>query len=298
MKNFVNKLIRPDLFVALTTCVIFVLWLSLSLVATFVLHAPDWLIVFLWLLTSIILTYLIYLLILLVFYLKTRVKRVAKRNKLTQKFFENYEFRTIINTIFSVILSAFYIIAQIFACVLTRSAWYGALAGYSVVLMILRVGVIYKHFAHSKVADENDIECIKSYRNCGFYLFGLDLALTVFAVLMITTNQGFDYPGLLIYVVAVHTFYKLVMSIIHIIKAKQSDSFPAQTTRNLNFTSALVSILALQTAMFHSFSKNFDATLANALTGSGVAIGIIVLAVIMIINGQKALKNINDKSKK
>lgn len=299
MKKFLNKLINPDIVIGIIAGILNLAIIAFSIVCIFVVEIPDLITYISFPFATIALVYLIYLIILLFFKINKNFRNLAKEHKITRNFIENFEFRSIIFTILSVLISLFYIISQIVAAAATNFMWYLALAIYSSILMILRIGVIFKHFKHKTYVEEKeDIACVRSYRNCGMYLFALNLALTVAIVLMITTNQGFEYPGLLIYFVAVHTFYKLVMSIINIVRAKKEESFAALTTKNLNFTSALVSILALQTALFHTFSKNLVATIPNAITGVCVVAGIIVLAIIMIVNGQRELKKLKQQLNK
>jgi Na+/H+ antiporter NhaD/arsenite permease-like protein len=53
----------------------------------------------------------------------------------------------------------------------------------------------------------------------------------------------------------------------------------------------------LQVAMFQAFSPTSNMGIANALTGAGVSIIILVLGIFMIVKANKKLKVINNKRK-
>ena len=131
---------------------------------------------------------------------------------------------------------------------------------------------------------------IKSYRNCGIYLVLLNFALIGAIAQMVLANQGFKYAGIIIYIMAVYTFWKLGMSIYNLFKAKKHNDYTIQSIRNISFADALVSILGLQTALLAAFAPNYNPYLPNALTGGAISIIIITIGVIMIISGQKKIK--------
>ena len=65
-----------------------------------------------------------------------------------------------------------------------------------------------------------------------------------------------------------------------------------ESLKNINFVTALVSIVVLQVAMFQAFAPEQNLGFANALTGGGVSAIILVLGILMIIKANKKLKEI------
>lgn len=116
-------------------------------------------------------------------------------------------------------------------------------------------------------------------------------------VLIYKANHYFEYAGLLIYAVAAFTFYKLTLAIYNIFKARKHNDLYIQNIRNINLASALISIIMLQVAMFQAFSPTSNMGIANALTGAGVSVIILVLGIFMIVKENKKLKAINKESK-
>lgn len=113
-------------------------------------------------------------------------------------------------------------------------------------------------------------------------------------VLMVRTNSGFSYPGYIIYLSALYTFYTMVTSILNLVRFKKMGSPILLAAKVLNFISAMMSILGLQTAMISHFSENGEnyRKMMNAITGGFVYGIVIFIAVIMLINNRKSGKKV------
>ena len=77
-------------------------------------------------------------------------------------------------------------------------------------------------------------------------------------VLMVRTNSGFTYPGYIIYLSALYTFYTMITAVVNVVKFRKLGSPILSAAKILNFISAMMSILGLQTAMISRFSENGD----------------------------------------
>ena len=137
---------------------------------------------------------------------------------------------------------------------------------------------------------------IRKYRNCGWLLVSIIMALSAAVLQMVRNGAGFVHAGWTIYVFAVYTLYKMTMSIINVVKANHFDDFTVQALRSVNLADALVSILALQTALLLQFSDGKTMAAANALTGVTVCILVLAMGVFMIMRGNKYLKRVKSKA--
>ena len=79
--------------------------------------------------------------------------------------------------------------------------------------------------------------------------------------------------------------------------SRKDDDLYLQSLRNINLSAAIISIIVLQVAMFQAFSPSSNLGFANALTGAGVSLVILVLGVLMIIKANKRLKEIRNNEK-
>ena len=110
-------------------------------------------------------------------------------------------------------------------------------------------------------------------------------------VLMVRTNSGFTYPGYIIYLSALYTFYTMITVVVNVVKFRKSGSPILSAAKILNFISAMMSILGLQTAMISRFSENGDNyRTMNAITGGFVYCIVIFVAVFMLICSRKNKK--------
>ena len=112
---------------------------------------------------------------------------------------------------------------------------------------------------------------------------------------MVVQNKSFNYAGTMIYAMAAYAFYKLTVSIITAVKAKNRGDLSVQAINSISFADSLVSIFALQTAMLQVFGNGVNARMTNAMTGGAVLLTIIALGVYMVINGKKKRRQIEEK---
>lgn len=113
-------------------------------------------------------------------------------------------------------------------------------------------------------------------------------------VLMVRTDSGFTYPGYIIYLSALYTFYALVTAVINLVKFRRLGSPILSAAKVLNFVAAMMSILGLQTAMISRFSENGEGyrKMMNAITGAFVYGIVILIAVYMLLHGRKLRREV------
>lgn len=290
-KELWNKLIKPNLTLSIISSILCVAIIVATIVLLCLGNPYPILSYILYGLSAVALTYLIYLIVYYAPKVKQGIINLIKKNKFTRELYENYGYRNFVFTIRSFIFNIAYAVFQAVIAIMARSIWYGALATYNIAISLIRGGIVYvtRRKRNNKITLERQI---KSYRNCGIYLVLLNFALTGAVVQMVIANQGFKYAGMMIYVMAAWTFYKLGMSIYNMIKARKQKDYTLMSVKNLGLAESLVSILGLQTAMFQAFATDYIPRLPNSLTGGGVLLIIIAIGVIMIVHGQKKLKKL------
>ena len=176
--------------------------------------------------------------------MKERITVLLKRNVLTAKILESYNFRTVLFSGFSMGISILYGLYNGALALWFHSMWYGALAAYYIILVFLRSGIVFYH-GKRRGKDRDTYLEIRKYRNCGWLLVYIITALSTAVLYMVKTGNGFVHAGLTIYVFATYTFYKITMSIVNIFKATRQEDFTVKALRCVNLADAAVSILAL-----------------------------------------------------
>ena len=234
--------------------------------------------------------YAVYLTIPLIPRIKKWVINKGESWNFTHSLMRNYSFRTIVFAFFSFLMSIAFGVLNGYKGIALQSIWFGALAAYYVFLALLRGGVLI----HKRRRGENDeLSNAKTYRNCGIILLVLNAALSSAIAQMIFDNQAFSYADWTIFAYAAYAFFKITMSIINLFRAKKQDDLIIMAIRNVNFIDAAVSILALQTALLHTFTTgDVDISLFNTLTGIAVSTVSISLAVLMTRKGYKQTKEL------
>ena len=252
----------------------------------------------LYVLSFICLTYFIYTIIYFVPKTKANIIKWANKYEFTNNLLRNYGFRTVIFSTFTFTFNTLYALFQTIMAISTLSIWYGALATYYIILSTMRGGTIVNNKrSKNRKSDYYLLESkkLKNYRNCGILLIVLILTFSIAIVQMVVANQGFAHPGLMIYAFAFYAFYKITLAIINIVKAQKQEDVVVKCLRNINMADALISILALQTAMFQEFSPNSPLNSKfNAITGAVVSILTLSLGIYMIINAKQKLNKINN----
>lgn len=229
--------------------------------------------------------------------LKEKIKAKLNQNKFTRKFSE-YDFRTVFFTVVSLVITTGYAAFYAMLGIALLSVWYGMLAWYYIMIVGMRAIVVFYHRGKRK-RGENAIEHkeklnrAKIYKNCGIIIALLPLPLSIAILMMVSEHATFSHAGLMIYTAATYTTYKVIMTIRNLLKAKKSTDMTIKTVRSINLADMLVSILALQTAMFHSFSPDGDYGVFNAVTSAAVCLSIIIIGAFMIVGGKRAITQIN-----
>lgn len=228
------------------------------------------------------------------FYLVQDMKRgvkgiarlVIEGNMLANRVYSDYWYRTILFTSFSFLLNLFYAASNGVYAVISHSPWMGTFAAYYIFLSIMRYGIIKYDRKLSKEEDGGDLglQEVKVYRNTGILLSLITIALGGAVILLVNREGGKSYPGYMIFVVAMYTFYKVIISVVNIIRVRKMRSLLLVTIRNIGYADALVSVLSLQTAMFGAFGKDsdIDPALMNGITGICVCVMILAIGIYMI----------------
>ena len=155
-------------------------------------------------------------------------------------------FRGSVSLYQGMIVNFLYVLFRIIVGIRYASAWFISMAIYYFILGVLRTYLIYKY--NNRILDDLNYE-YQCYCYIARMLFLLNIPMGGMIILMIKTEASFSYPGYIIYLSAIYTFYIMILSIINIIKFKQAGSPILLAGKVLNFISALMSILGLQTAM-------------------------------------------------
>ena len=163
------------------------------------------------------------------------------------------------------------------------SYWFMVLAVYYVIMAVMRY-LLVRYVRIQKIGTDILSEWKRS-RICACILLLINLSLSGAVLMILYQHRGYDYPGIMIYVMAMYTFYALTMSIVDIVKYRKMGSPIMSTAKIVSLSAALVSMLNLETAMFAQFGTDMapqDQNLMIMLTGAGISITVVTLSVVLI----------------
>ena len=123
----------------------------------------------------------------------------------------------------------------------------------------------------------------------------VNLALSGTVLMMVFFDRGFQYQGFLIYIVAMYTFYTTTTAVIDMIKYRKYKSPVLSITKVIKMASALFSMLFLETAMFAQFGADTSPEVKRLmimLTGAGISIAVVSMAIYMIVETTKEINEL------
>ena len=242
------------------------------------------------------LAYSVYLIIPLFPKMKASITAWMENHEFTYLLLRNFGFRTVIFAIGSFAMSLLFSGFNAYMGIANRSIWYGALAAFYIALAFIRGGVLTYHSKKiGKQKDTQNDEYVKAkvYRNSGIITLILNIALSAAIAQMIFSDAHFTYIGWTVFAYAAYAFYKITMSIISFIRAHKQTDLTVRAIRNINLVDALVSILALQTALLTMFSEEgVNISMMNTLTGIAVSVISISIGIYMIVSANKKMKEL------
>lgn len=227
-------------------------------------------------------------------------KKAVYNNPTGERFMTDMKFRTHITLYGSLAVNLLYVALNIVSGLIYKSAWFYILAFYYTILALMRFLLV--RFAHSTGIGKNRFKELRRSRLSGYILLMVNLSLSGAVLMILYQNKGYEYNGILIYIVAAYTFWITALAIKNLIKYRKLGNPVMSMAKIISMAVALVSMLSLETAMFSAFGEDMspkNQRLMIMLTGAGASIIIITMSVYSIVKNSKEINRImeNDYGK-
>ena len=168
---------------------------------------------------------------------------------------------------------------------LSASLWIAADGLYNLLQGIIQLAVILRRRKEPDPAVQ-----WKTYRLCGALTLVMALPIAGMIWLAIAAGAHKEYPGYLIFVTALFTFYKLPSAFVRVARDRRHAAPLDSAVRLLKLSQALFSLFSLQASLIFQFGDSPDfAALMNTLTGSSVWILISGIGIYMLRRGRRDL---------
>ncbi len=195
----------------------------------------------------------------------------------------NLAFRGSVGLYAGMVANLLYAVFRVLVGIRYASVWFFSMAIYYFLLGLIRLSLI---LSYRNRTVKSELRC---YRRTAWLLFLLNIPMGGMIVLMVLTDSGYSYPGYVIYLSAMYTFYMMILAIVNLVKYRKLGSPILSAAKILNLIAALMSLLGLQTAMISQFSPGVESfrRIMNAVTGGGVWCSVILIAVTMLLRSRK-----------
>lgn len=232
---------------------------------------------------------------------KKRIRSEVDRHAFVQRLVLDYRYRTMVLSVPGLFLNLVFAVLNGVIGIRSRSAWYVTLAvfyGFLSLMRFLAVRYERKHLDREET-NQRMLGEIRIYRLCGILLICMTPAISGAVVLLMHAEGGKTYPGYGIFVVAMYTFYNGIMSVIHVVRARRTQSPFLMTIRSIGYVSACVSVLFLQTAMFASFGTGEEELerRMNGITGAAVCAMNLTAGVHSVVRAEKMRRSLEAEEK-
>lgn len=230
--------------------------------------------------------------------LPKRYKEIRQKiydHPLGNRYMTDVVFRTHMSLYLSLGINLLYVGVNVLSLVLNRSMWFVVLAGYYMILAVMRFLLV--RYVRKTGIGKDRLGELKNARLCAFILLTVNFVLSGAVLMILYQNRGFRYHGILIYVMAAYTFYITTNAIINLVKYRKYNSPVMMTTKVIALSAALVSMLSLETAMFSQFGQDMtpeNKWLMIALTGAGVSVTVVTMSLYMIVRSAKEIKKLKE----
>ena len=293
IKKIIKKVFYPPLWFGIVFSV-----LSLAFVALIFLFQINGIAAYISYLCSAFGLY--YLINMLLVPLVGKIKALLYNGKYTSLYFTNKEFNARFGLYSGTAVNIVYALFKLVSGIIFRSEWLIAIAVYYILLSGIKFYLIRSDlYLRYKVLDNNERTAWKSYRNVGWLILLINLALSGIIVQVVMNNKSFSYPGTIIFISALYAFYRLGIAIKGMLTDRKNRSPIISASKSINCCVAVVAMFTLQTAMLAQFStaSEFDRTI-NIITGTAVALIVTVISIFMVVTAIVTRKRIDEADRK
>lgn len=227
---------------------------------------------------------------------------LSNKSRFFNKYFNDLYFRTMLSTIFSLVLGIGFVCYNAFAGFFYHSIWNVSIAIYYLLLVIIKIVFLFGEYKIVKNKEQtqefNDLRRAEMFRLEGVFLLFVNIALIVPVTMLATSQKAVNLPIWVAIADASYTFYKSIVCVYSFVKTRKNNNLSVKGIKNLNLTSAIVSVLSLENTMILTFSTEILFELQILIIISAfVAVSLnFWIALSTLINGKKEVQLCRNKN--
>lgn len=227
-----------------------------------------------------------------------RVKNKLYENTYTNRYLTDVSYKTHVGLYTSLGINLLYILTNAVSAYIYQTHWFAIFAIYYGIMALMRF-LLVRYVGKNSIG-ESRLGELKRSRTCASILLTVNITLSGVVLMMVYYGRGFQYQGVLIYVIALYTFYTTTIAIKDMIKYRKYQSPVMSVSKIIKFASSLFSMLFLETAMFAQFGGDTSESVKRIMimaTGAGISVIVVAMSAYVIIRTSKEIKSLKSYKK-
>lgn len=229
---------------------------------------------------------------------KDRIKEFLYKYKYVEKYLTDDIFQTQTMLLASLAMNIAAATFKFVMGVRFGSKWLVTVSIYFLTLSAMRLLLLNRERKSKKLEtpEHKRLYDLKSYRACGYMVLFMNMIVGRMIVQMLVDNEGYDYPGLMLYLIGLFAIANFANAIYNVKKYWHIYNPMISAAKRLSFSTALVLLYTLQTSALARFGNNHEQLrrLLNSISGAVVELVLFTMAILMIVRSNQEMHKLKE----
>lgn len=229
---------------------------------------------------------------------KDRIKEFLYKYKYVEKYLTDDIFQTQTMLLASLAMNIAAATFKFVMGVRFGSKWLVTVSIYFLTLSAMRLLLLNRERKSKKLEtpEHKRLYDLKSYRACGYMVLFMNMIVGRMIVQMLVDNEGYDYPGLMLYLIGLFAIANFANAIYNVKKYWHIYNPMISAAKRLSFSTALVLLYTLQTSALARFGNHHEQLrrLLNSISGAVVELVLFTMAILMIVRSNQEMHKLKE----
>ena len=229
---------------------------------------------------------------------KDRIKEFLYKYKYVEKYLTDDIFQTQTMLLGSLAMNIAAATFKFVMGVWFGSKWLVTVSIYFLTLSAMRLLLLNRERKSKKLEtpEHKRLYDLKGYRACGYMVLFMNMIVGRMIVQMLVDNEGYDYPGLMLYLIGLFAIANFANAIYNVKKYWHIYNPMISAAKRLSFSTALVLLYTLQTSALARFGNNHEQLrrLLNSISGAVVELVLFTMAILMIVRSNQEMHKLKE----
>lgn len=229
---------------------------------------------------------------------KDRIKEFLYKYKYVEKYLTDDIFQTQTMLLASLAMNIAAATFKFVMGVWFGSKWLVTVSIYFLTLSAMRLLLLNRERKSKKLEtpEHKRLYDLKGYRACGYMVLFMNMIVGRMIVQMLVDNEGYDYPGVMLYLIGLFAIANFANAIYNVKKYWHIYNPMISAAKRLSFSTALVLLYTLQTSALARFGNNHEQLrrLLNSISGAVVELVLFTMAILMIVRSNQEMHKLKE----